>query len=142
MFRVVLDTNILIIGFISSKGAPAKIINLWREGKLVLVTSKGLIRVLREVLAYPRIAKKYKLSKKTVNNYLRGFYLFGVVCRPTEKIRVVKNDPDDDKFIEAAVAGKADFILSGDKHLLVLRKYQGVEILKPGSFLRRLKITP
>ncbi|MBL7078474.1 putative toxin-antitoxin system toxin component, PIN family [Candidatus Shapirobacteria bacterium] len=140
MIRIVADTNILISGFISPKGAPAKIINLWREGKFVLATSKDLIKELRRVLAYPRIAKKYKLSKKTVNNYLRGFYLFGVVCRPVKKVEIIKDDPEDNKFLETALAGKVDYLVSGDKHFLKLKEFRGIKILAPRPFLERLKL--
>ena len=139
MIKVVLDTNILVSGLISPKGAPAKLIELWQKRKYILVVSKETINELKKVLTYPRIAKNYHLNQAIINEYIKGLLIFAEVCRPTKKISLIKDDPDDNKFIEAAIAGKADFIISGDQHLLSLGKYQGIKIITPANFLLEIK---
>jgi len=61
-----------------------------------------------------------------------------ILVEPDTQVQVVKNDPSDDKFIEAGIAGKADFIVSQDKHLLKIKSYRGVNILNPEEFLKHL----
>jgi uncharacterized protein len=57
-----------------------------------------------------------------------------VIVNPTEKVDVV-TDPDDNKFVEAALEGKAEYIVSQDKHLLILKEYRGIKVLHPNEFL-------
>lgn len=139
MYRVVLDTNVLISGLISPKGSPAKIIDLWLKKKFILITSKEILKEAERVLLYPRIAQKYGLGKKKIEEYVRGFFVFSEVVLPAKKIFALEKDPDDNKFIEAALNSNARFIVSGDKHLLVLKKYKGIEMLTPIEFCSQIK---
>lgn len=139
MIKAVVDTNVLVSGVISPKGSPAKVIDLWQKRKFVLVTSEEILKEFRRVLTYPKIAGKYHLDEKKANEYAKGLFAFAQVCSPTRKVSLVKDDPGDDKFIEAALAVGADFIISGDQHLLALREYEGVKILTAGEFLQVCK---
>jgi len=141
MIKVVVDTNVLVSGLISPKGSPAKIIDSWQKRKFVLVTSKATLKELKKVLNYSKIAKNYHLDQEKVDEYIKGFWAFSEVCSPTKKISVVKNDPEDNKFIEAAVTAKTDFIVSGDRHLLELSEYQGIKILTVKEFCLKLENT-
>jgi len=60
------------------------------------------------------------------------------IVKPGRKITVVKDNPDDNKIIEAAVEAKADYIVTGDKHLLKIGNYHGIKIIKPNEFLKKL----
>src|SRR4030042_4619859 len=139
MIKAVVDTNVLVSGIISPKSSPAKIINLWQNQAFILVVSKPILQELRQVLSYPKIARTYHLDKEKIDELLMGFSVFPEVCSPKERILVIKEDPDDNKFLEAAFSAKVDFLVSGDKHLLALGDYKGIEILTPRGFLRRLK---
>lgn len=139
MIKAVIDTNVLVSGIISPRAAPAKIIDLWQRRKFVLVTSKEILKELQRVLSYPKIAKKYYLNKEKIDEYLKGFSVFSELCSPTKKISLIEDDPGDDKFIEAAIAARADFIVSGDRHLLALGEYKGIKILTASQFLRELR---
>lgn len=139
MIKAVVDTNVLVSGIISPKSSPAKIINCWREREFVLVTSPKILQETKRVLNYPKIAKKYYLNKEKINELMQGFSLFSEVCKPTKKISVIQQDPEDDKFLEAAITAGADFIVSGDIHLLNLQKYQGIEILTAKEFIKALE---
>lgn len=134
-----MDTNVLVSGIISPKSSPAKIINLWEKREFVLATSRPILQEFRRVLSYPKIARKYHLGKEKINGLVIGFSVFSEIYSPKERTTVIKEDPADNKFLEAAVSAKADFIVSGDKHLLALGGYKGIEILTPREFLRRLR---
>jgi len=135
MIKAVLDTNILVSGLISPRGSPAKIIDLWQEGNYILVTSKAILNEVRRVLNCPKIFHNYHLSRKRIKEYLEGLSIFAEAVRPRKRVLVIKQDPQDNKFIEAALAGRADFLVSGDKHLLKLKEYQGMRIVTANTFL-------
>lgn len=139
MIKAVVDTNVLVSGLISSKASPAKIIDLWQKRKFILVTSREILKEPRQVLSYPKIAKIYHLGKERIDEYIKGFSIFSEVCSPTKKILIIEQDPDDNKFIEAAVSAKVDFIVSGDHHLLSLGEYQRIKILTARQFLLELR---
>ena len=139
MIKAVLDTNILVSGLISSGGPPAKIIDFWEGEKFSLITSEKIIGEVVRVLNYPKIRTKYNLDKEKIEDFVNGLTIFSEVCKPQEKISVINDDPEDNKFLEAAVQANADFIVSGDKHLLKLGEYEKIRIVKANTFLGLLK---
>jgi len=139
MIKAVLDTNVLVSAIISPKGSPAKIISFWRQRKFILIVSQEILVELASVLGYKKILEKYHLDKKKIEKYLRLFKAFASIYKTREKVDILKEDPCDNKFLEVALASRADFIVSGDKHLLDLGKYQGVEILTAREFLKELE---
>jgi len=139
MIKAVLDTNVLVSGLISSKGSPAKIIDFWEDEKFSLITSKKIMEEVVRVLSYPKIRVKYNLDKEKIKDFINGLTFFSEVCKPQEKISVINDDPEDNKFLEAAVQANAGFVVSGDKHLLGLGEYEKIRIIKPNTFLSLLK---
>ena len=133
--RVVLDTNVLISAFVSSKGAPAQIFDLWREGKLEIVTSQEAIDEIKRVLTYPRIRGRLRYSDEQVQQFLSLLKEDAVFLENLSVTAVVAADPDDDKFLALALASQAQYIVSGDGHLLDVGVYQGVPIVTPAAFL-------
>ena len=86
------------------------------------------------MLAYP----KFQLTKSEIKGLVEGEVLpFAEVVRPTAALKIVKDDPADDKFLECAVSGKAQVLLSGDNQLLGLKHFRKVEILSPSQFFSR-----
>lgn len=132
--RVVLDTNVFISGTFWEKGASGRIINLWKEQELTLVTSSEivaeLVRVLREF--------KIQLGEDTIKTLEQTILKNSVVVEPKTKITIVTDDPTDNKFIEAAIEGKAQHIITQDKHLLKIKKYKTVTIVTPETFLEKI----
>ncbi len=90
-----------------------------------------------DVLNRPRLRAKYGLRPEDAAAVLKLILLRGAEVRPTRRITVCR-DPKDDKFLEVAVAGRADAIVSGDLDLLVLSPFEGIPILEPAEFLARL----
>ena len=139
MIRACLDTNVLISGLISSKGAPHEILSALSSRDFMLITSLEILGEIEEALNYPKIKKSYKLSPNEIKRLIKLVRKYSYKCQSTSTLKVIESDPDDDKFLHAAIQGKADFIVSGDKHLLNLRAFQGIPIITPRQFIETLK---
>ena len=130
--RIILDTNVFISGIFFT-GPPSQILKAWRDGKVQVLVSPSILD------EYQRLGAELALQFRDVN--LRPFLDLltvqaEIVLAPTLP-PVIHDDPSDDKFLEAAVAGNASYIISGDKHLLTLSEFQGIQILKPRDFAQR-----
>ncbi|MBS3132184.1 putative toxin-antitoxin system toxin component, PIN family [Candidatus Woesearchaeota archaeon] len=127
--KVVLDTNIFISG-IFWKGSSNKVITNWREEKFTLVTSLEAISEIIKVLKDFKIKLSDEMIKEWVDLIVRN----SMIVDPKEKIEAVKDDPKDNIFIETAVVGNADYIISQDNHLLKLKDFGGIKIITPEEF--------
>ena len=128
--KVVIDTNVVISALLFG-GEPGKLVAFWQQGIIKPSASKEIIDEYLRVLAYP----KFELSEEEINyllyqEILPYFDIIDVQPGP----RIIKKDPEDDKFIRCASAAKARYIISGDHHLLALKEYQKVKILSPSEF--------
>ena len=128
--RIVLDTNIFISG-IFWKGASNKVLMNWKEGKFTLVTS------LETILEIIKVLKdfKIKLSEDMIKELVDLIVQNSIIVEPKEKIDIVKDDPNDNIFIETAVAGNVDYIITQDNHLLKIKEFNGIRIITPEKFL-------
>lgn len=130
MLRVVFDTNIYISAFHFRGNIPSRILDLAINSEMELIISKKIIAELRGVL---RIKFDYEKDKLDM---LEELLL--ETCRmvePKKRLNVIKADPDDNMILECAEEGKAVIIVSGDKHLLNLKKYGNIKIMTAREFL-------
>lgn len=130
--KVILDTNVFVSGIFFS-GPPYRILEAWRDDKIQLVVSPEILEEYRrvgELLAedHPAI----NLSP-WIELVVQKASIFSV----PPHAEVVCDDPDDDKFLACALASKSRAIVSGDKHLLKVSGYEGIEVLKPRDFLEK-----
>lgn len=132
--KVVIDTNIFLSATIL-KGSTAVLMDCWKEDKFVLLFSADIFDEYFEVIARPKFAQE----ESDIRALAELLTEKGIAVEPKIRLDVVKDDPDDNKFLECALAGEADFIVSGDRHLLSLNKYKGVRILKAADFLKELE---
>jgi len=139
MIRVVLDTNIIVSATILRKGHSAQVLDLWREEKIELAVSLPILEEMRKVLKRARIIKQQSMAQQDVKALIEGFRESGVLTSGRLDLEVVREDPEDDKFIICAVEAGADYIVSGDTHLLKLKEYQGIRIVPPREFLRLME---
>ena len=139
MMRVVLDANVLVSALISPKGSPATILSYWQEGKLAIVVSAAILQETDRVLRYPRIRERH-LSEEIVHRFLSLLRKGAIVVEPDEEVQVIERDPSDNSYLECAVAGRAQYLVSGDGHLLDLKEYRGIQILAPREFITLLKL--
>ncbi len=129
--RAVLDTNVLLSALLFT-GVTSELVPLWQKGKITVLLSREILDEYLRVLAYP----KFQLSEEEIKGLIEEELLpFVQVIKPGTRIHVVKRDPSDNKFLECAVAGKADVLISGDKELLAIRHYRNVRIQTPSRFL-------
>lgn len=140
MIKAVLDTNVTISGVIRHSGVSFTILEAWRNGLFLLITSPALIAEARKVFYYPKIINKYKLSREEIENVLQNFYYHSLVVPGKQKIQIVKEDPKDDQVIIAALDGEAQYIISGDVHLQKIKEYNGIKVASPKEFVRVLKL--
>lgn len=129
--RVVIDTNVFVSSFFG--GHPGEIIKLWRDQKLILCLSKDILKEYVDVLRRIGLGREEELEE-LILLFRRGHNL--VFSAKTLRIRAVKGDPADDKFIECAVKLKAEAVITGDAAMLALREYQGIRIFNPKEFLQ------
>jgi len=129
--RAVLDTNVFISG-IHWKGASDKVVEAWGDDRFELVSSEEIIQELAETL----LNFKKPLSQEDIMHWISLIAAKAVIVAPLIKCDVIKADPDDNKFLEAAVEGNADYIVSQDHHLLDIEEFQGIKIVKPDEFLK------
>jgi putative PIN family toxin of toxin-antitoxin system len=138
--RAVVDTNILVRALIVPHGTVGPVLLRLRQGDYVLLYARPLLEELVDVLNRPRIRLKYGLTEQDIETVISLILLRGEAVIPQEHV-VACRDPKDDKFLEVAVAGKADVIVTGDEDLLVLHPFAGIPILPPAAFMRMLDAT-
>ena len=134
MLRAVVDTNILIRALIKPRGTVGPILTQLAANTYTLVYSQPLLDELVEKLVLPRIRDKYGLDNQAIETTLALLALRGESVHPTRAVKVCR-DPDDNALIEAALAGNAEYIVTGDEDLLVLKKSETVRIVTPRVFL-------
>ncbi len=132
--RAVVDTNILIRALIKPQGTVGPILKRLRDGDYTIIYSEPVLDELLEKLQLPRIREKYHLDQSATEDLMALLALRGELVKPAQKIRVCR-DPDDDRLIEAALAGNAEYIVTGDEDLLVLKKFETILIVPPRIFL-------
>jgi putative PIN family toxin of toxin-antitoxin system len=136
--RAVVDTNVLVSGLISPKGAPRKILDLARKGIFRVVSSVAINHEILNVLHRDYIYVKYNLSEEVIDDISAFLYEGSVLTEDQYAISKVKKDPEDNKFIACAIEGEADYIVSGDDHLLALKHYKDIQIVESQGFLKVL----
>ena len=133
--KVVLDTNIWLSG-IFWQGNPYKIIKLAEQRKIEIIISRDIIEEIIEVLNRDsRFQRFIENRKASISDLIKTTLYIATLIETKTKIHVIKEDPDDDKILEAAVDGKADYIISGDRHLLDLSQFNEIKIIKAKEFL-------
>lgn len=136
--RVVLDANIFVSALISDKGNPARIINRWLAGEFDLLVSRPIVDEILKVTGYERIQNKYAKVGENRLEFVALVEENSIWAEPSETIDIVSADESDNRYIECAVTGNAQYIVSGDQHLLDIGDYQGIIIVTPAMFITLL----
>ena len=133
--KAVLDTNVFISGVIST-GVPHDVLVSGFRGEFDIIVSIATLTEFREtLLKYP---EKFHMDEAKVQQEVETIRYFAEFVDPEESITAIEDDPDDDKFLEAAVTGNVDYVVSGDRHLLDLGSFRGIEIVDPRTFYELL----
>lgn len=131
--RLVIDTNILISALLSETSLPAQLLSRWRQGHFDLLTSAAQLDEFMRVTRYPRLRER--LSPALAGRLINELRRLAVVVDKLPSLEV-SPDPDDDHLLALAVAGRADFLVTGDKHdLLAIGRHEGTPIITVRAFL-------
>ena len=131
MKRVVLDTNVLVSGLLILQGPPARILQQFRDRRWILLLSGAILEEYGRVLR----RKKFGLPFSRIQEMLDLIERRSLRVIPSVHFNAIPQDPSDNEFLDVAVEGKADVIVSGDQYLLSLTTFQGIMILSPSQFL-------
>ena len=135
--KIVLDTNVWISGLIWG-GRPAEIITAAEDNRLSILISEEIIAEISRVLNYPKLKDAYQPTGLKREDLIETIIKIGKIVKVTKKLNVVHEHPADNKFIECAWASKANYLVSGDKHVLRINAYKKTKILTVNDFLRLL----
>lgn len=128
--KIVLDTNVLVSGYLWG-GNEENLVKKCMRKELRNIISPEILLELEKVLSY----KKFKLEKDEVEAILENILSFSTLVKPKHHFRVIEEDPNDDKFLNCADEGGAHYIVSGDKHLLRLKEFEGIKIVSSREML-------
>jgi putative PIN family toxin of toxin-antitoxin system len=129
MLKVVIDTNVFISAFYLPDSRPAEVVFLARRKRILNCISLQILKEIERILQ-----KKLLWDNTKTESAVRQIRNFSEMVHPKERLAVIADDPDN-RILECAVEGQAEFIISGDKHLLNLKAYQGIAIVTPVNFL-------
>lgn len=130
--RIILDTNVFISGIFFS-GPPSQILKAWENQSFQIVLCQQILDEYQQVA--DELSSKYPLVD--IKPIIELLTIYGQFIDTKGVDISICEDPDDDKFIECAIAGKCKIIVSGDAHLLKLTEHKGIKIIKPRDFTEK-----
>lgn len=137
MIKIVLDTNVLLKGFVSARNGERKILNLALSGKVVIYGSTESFSEYKEKIQIDRIKAFYPNKHLSVER-MENLYTSAISLVATNTVDLggqISDDPDDDEFIKIAVASGSKIVISNDKDLLRLKAHNDIRFMKPEKFL-------
>jgi len=139
VLRVVLDTNVFVSGLLSKTGIPAKILDAWRAGQYLLIASPPIVAEIKRVLQSPRIREKYFITDGDIEQLIILLEKEALIVPGYTDVKdAIPDGPGDEMFLACAVDAAADFIVSGDRHLLEISEYKGISIITVNEFEEKL----
>jgi len=121
--RVIIDTNLIVSGIIAKNGLPAKLLDLWSEDKFILLVPFDQLFEIEEVLRRKKIREKYHLSEEKIIGLVTSLRLSAEIVKPVQPrdLPLHSRDSKDDFLLGASFSGNADYLVTGDQDLLVLK---------------------
>jgi len=127
--KVVFDTNILVSASFWY-GYSFDAMNFALKGKIICFSSKELVEEFKEV-----VLRDFFVSEENLSQKMKDLLSIAILVSPSEKVLIINQDLDDNKVLEAAIEAKAQYIVSEDKHLLILKEFRGIKIVSAKKFL-------
>ena len=135
--RAVIDTGVFVSGLIRSQGTTGAVLKALRDGRFTALYATDTLVEIIDVLGRNKFRTKYHIHPDDITALINLIRLRGDLVIPTQKVTACR-DPKDDKFLEVALAGEADCLVSGDFDLLDMVTFENIPILRPAEFLARL----
>lgn len=136
--KAVLDVNVWVSALLWG-GKPAEIVKVAEQGKVRLVASEEIVREISQLLNYPKLRRIYEAEEMSHEKLIEAVLKVVQFVEVTRPVRVVLEHPADDKFLECALEAKADYVVSGDKHLLKMGNYEKIQVISVREFLEVLE---
>ena len=133
--KIVLDANLFASALIKPNSNPGEILDLVEQNQVELILSPAVIKEIKRILLYPKIKKYHCKTVAEIDAYFEDILMFAWIVEGCETLELIKDDPSDNKYLVCAFEGEADYIVSGDHHLLDIGTYRGIEIIKAKAFL-------
>lgn len=135
MLRAVLDANVYVSAYVRPEGTPGQVIERFlRHAAFELVLSTDIAEKVLHSLAYPKVLKAAR-SRTEPELWFEDILVLAEMTPGEHQISGISADSDDDKYVAAAIEGRAAFVVSGDPDLLEIREYQGIRFVTPRTFL-------
>jgi putative PIN family toxin of toxin-antitoxin system len=139
VFRAVLDANVYVSAAVRPQGPPGPIIERFLQiGAFEIVLSQAIVDEVLRALTYPRV-RKYIRPGLDPELWFEDIVVLSHIVAGNREVSGGCKDPDDDKYIAAAIEGRAGFLVAGDADLLELKEYDGIRIVTPRVFLDLLE---
>jgi len=132
--KIVFDTNVWVSIFMK-KTLGKEFSRIFENEKIQIFVSEQIMKEISRVFMYPKISELLGLSGVSIREILENIVRNSISVKPIHILNIIKEDPEDNRILECALHTKADFIVSGDKHLLKLKKFKNVKIITPREFL-------
>jgi hypothetical protein len=137
--RIVLDTNVLVSAFISKRGQPARLLDLLLTfPEIQLVVSDPILEELGDVLSREEVRQRFHYSIRDIKSFVRAVRNVSVRVKIKSDFDVVAEDPKDNVILNTAYDARADYVVSGDRHLQKLRRFKGVRVVNPNQMMKVL----
>jgi putative PIN family toxin of toxin-antitoxin system len=136
--RAVLDTNVVISATLIRGGNEDQILRAWQRGAFDLVLSPEILEEIGRALLYEKLQKFQWMSEEEIVALLEALGQESILVLGRVAVKICR-DPEDDKFLAAAIEGQARYVVSGDKDLLAVKAYRGIRVLRPATFLKILR---
>ena len=136
--RAVLDTNVVVSATLIRGGNEDQILQGWRLGAFELVLSPPVIDEMASALVYERLQRRQWMTRAEIVALLQAFAEESILVPGRVTVKASR-DPEDDKFLAAAIEGRALYVVTGDRDLLDLTVYRGIRIVRPAPFLQILR---
>ena len=128
--KVVFDTNVLISATLWDNSVAQKFLFKCIRENVQIFSSQEILEEYKEILA-----RDFDYEEQEIGEILERVIQFVTLITPREKVEIIKEDPDDNKIVECAIESNAEYIISYDKHLLKLKEYKGIKIVRPEEAL-------
>lgn len=139
MLRVGLDTNVFVSSLLVKTGMPARVVDAWRAERYALLVTPVMIEELQHTLGYERIRRRYEITDEKVNGLVQLLHNKAIIVEGEADVAgVIPADPSDEAILACGVDGRADLIVSGDRHLLDLGEFWGIPVVPVQAFVEWL----
>jgi putative PIN family toxin of toxin-antitoxin system len=137
VIRAVLDANVVVAAMLNPSGVPGDVVSRARQG-YELVWSPSIVAECHRVAEYRKVRNRFRVANP--HGFIDDLAAAGVmVTSDLPQVEAVRADPSDDIYVATALVGAAGWIISGDRHLLSLKRFAGVSIVTPATFLEELR---